>query len=210
MRKNKTISIVALMMAVLMQFSLLQVFAADVPSAQTAVSGQETIVQSSTSSGGIDVELIGTVNSSVISVIVPTQVKFAVLEDKEGWNKVVSPDFNITNIGTVKVNVSISKSEVATPNVQLTKNQPVLSNGVKQIRIAVAPKANYQYVTNVDKYMLHAGVSDINSILLTENGLDYASGNDIATFNIYGDVSSGWTTGEQFGIRTVFKVAASR
>lgn len=154
-----------------------------------------------------DVEIIGKIDSTIISVIMPTRIQFAVIPEVDNWNKVLSPDFSIRNIGNAMINVSITKAEMITENVSFTSTNPIVQNGTRQVRMAIAPKDSYSNINMLNNYFLLDSISDNNSILLSSS-LDYNSKDDTATYNIYGDISSGWENGEEFAVNAVFKVAA--
>lgn len=161
-----------------------------------------------TSGSGVSVNFQGVVEAPIISAIIPTQVRFVVIPDSEGWNQILSPDFTVRNVGNVALDVSISKTILNSPDIEFTTSTPVYNNGTRQVRIGVAPKNDYPSVVRVSDYLFTSRVNDSNPIVLTER-LNFSLGDDTATYGIYGDISPGWQTNDEFSISAVFRVSMS-
>lgn len=159
-----------------------------------------------TTSQAIQIDLLGQVETNIISVVIPTQVKFVAIPEETGWNKILSPNFAVQNTGKAMLNVSITKATVNTPGIKFTNNTPNFDGTTKQIRLAVAPKATYGSITGVQNYLLNDAVSSVSPIALTKN-LDYSASANTATYNVYGDISTGWVQNEEFSVSAVFMVS---
>lgn len=84
----------------------------------TAATAIPVLADDTTKSGDIpigssnEVEMVGIVEPTIMSVTVPTHVPFHVSRTLEGQNKVISPRITITNNSSVPVNLNVTYTKV--------------------------------------------------------------------------------------------------
>ena len=71
-------------------------------------------------SGGKEIELVGHVEPTIISVVMPSYIPFDISKSQPADNKVVSPEINVTNNSNVPVVIYVDNARVDLSNLQGT------------------------------------------------------------------------------------------
>lgn len=144
-------------------------------------------------------EVLTDMPADIITVLMPTHVYFNLMPDETGWNKVVSPTVNVSNLSAADVRVSVTKAEAS--GTSLTVGTPVGN----EVRLGIAPENMIDESLLSSTYLLRQNLSDSSYIDLGLAG--FAAPNNVTHLKIFGDAASGaWSDGDVFAIRTIFKV----
>ncbi len=71
-------------------------------------------------SGGKEIELVGHVEPTIISVVMPSYIPFDISKSQPAENKVVSPEIKVTNNSNVAVTIYVDNARVDLSNLQGT------------------------------------------------------------------------------------------
>lgn len=185
----------------------------DVEEGQTEIRGTTTDKK---------VEFAGEVSTAkIISAIVPTRVTFLVSKTNEGWNKITSPDFRIENLSPdTTLSVSLANAAITSGNGVTFASGASFDSyatsgairfnsyaGNRQLALAVAPKDSYTNWNELDYYVLRDNYYEYGYYYPRTLTYALAPGKE-ATYNVYGDVSSGFGNGETFYVDVTFRVTA--